>query len=301
MVLPLKRDIGGATVGKDRTMRMAVDTGGTFTDLVLEENSGNLRMFKSPTTPHDPVEGILKAVGLAADSLNMGINELLRRTDMFIHGTTHAINAVITGNTAKTALLTTRGHPDILVLREGGRIEPFNYKVPFPKPYIPRSLTFEVDERVVSDGRILEPLDESVVIDIINRLRDLKVESVAVCLLWSTVNGTHENRIGQLLDENLPGVPYTLSHVLNPILREYRRASSTAIDASLKPLMSRYLGGLKNRLADSGFQGRLLMLTSKGGVMDFEELANAPIHAIGFRPFDGPSGREALRTARRRF
>jgi N-methylhydantoinase A len=114
------------------------------------------------------------------------------------------------------------------------------------------------------------------------------VESVAVCLLWSTVNPVHEDRIGQLLAKHLPKVSYTLSHVLNPILREYRRASSACMDASLKPLMSRYLNGLSKRLDKSGFKGRLLMLTSKGGIMDASEMAAAPIHAIGSGPSMAP-------------
>ena len=269
-------------------MRFAVDTGGTFTDLVFEDDSGSLHMFKAPTTPHDPVEGILDAVRIAAESMSMTTEELLGRGDLFIHGTTHATNAIVTGNTAKTAFLTTKGHPDILVIREGGRLEPFNFSVPFPEPYIPRALTFEVPERISCDGKVIEPLDEGAVVNIIHRLRELKIEAVAVCLLWSTVNPAHENRIGQLLEKHLPGVPFTVSNVLNPILREYRRASSACFDASLKPLMSRYLGGLSDRLKQEGFRGRLMMLTAKGGVMDFEDLAAAPIHAIGSGPSMAP-------------
>ncbi|HWT82376.1 MAG TPA: hydantoinase/oxoprolinase family protein, partial [Candidatus Methylomirabilis sp.] len=122
-------------------------------------------------------------------------------------------------------------------------------------------------------------------------------ESIGVCLLWSTVNPVHENSVGMLLKKHLPGIPYTLSHVLNPILREYRRASSACIDASLKPLMSRYLGGLANRLREEGFRGRLLMLTSRGGVMDFQDLAEAPIHAIGSGPSMAPiAGRHYAKT-----
>jgi N-methylhydantoinase A len=269
-------------------MHFAVDTGGTFTDLVFEDDSGQLHMFKAPTTPHDPVEGILEAVGTAAQSLSTTTEELLSRGELFIHGTTHAINAIITGNTAKTAFLTTKGHPDILVFREGGRLEPFNFAVPFPEPYIPRSLTFEVPERISAEGDILEALDEGEVIRIIGRLRELGVEAVAVCLLWSTVNPVHENRVGELLQEHLPQVPHTLSHVLNPVLREYRRASSACIDASLKPIMSRYITGLSNRLKQAGFRGRLLMLTAKGGILDFDDLAAAPIHAIGSGPSMAP-------------
>ncbi len=277
-------------------MRFAVDTGGTFTDLVIEDDRGALHMFKAPTTPHDPVEGILDAVRAAAESMSTTPEDLLAGGDLFIHGTTHAINAVITGAAARTAFLTTRGHPDVLVLREGGRIEPFNFSVPFPKPYVPRALTFEVPGRIASDGRVVEPFEEEAVIDLVGRLRALEVEAVAVSLLWSTVNPDHEERVGRLLEAHLPGVPVTLSHVLNPILREYRRASSACMDASLKPLMSRYLIGLSTRLRVAGFEGRLLILTSRGGVMDADEMAKAPIHAIGSGPSMAPiAGRHYAR------
>ena len=277
-------------------MRLAVDTGGTFTDLVLEDDRERVRMFKAPTTPGDPVTGIMDAVGIAAESMATTVEDLLAAGDMFIHGTTHAINAVITGSTARTALLTTAGHPDVLVFREGGRIEPFNFAVPFPEPYIPRALTFEVPERITADGQVLEPLDEPATVQLIGELSERDVESVAVCLLWSTVNPTHELRVAELLEERLPRIPFTLSHVLNPILREYRRASSTAIDASLKRLMSAYLDGLSRRLHEAGFGGRLLMLTSAGGVMDAEDMARAPIHAIGSGPSMAPiAGRHYAR------
>lgn len=277
-------------------MRFAVDTGGTFTDLVMEDDRGVLHMFKAATTPEDPVRGILDVVAIAAEGFSFTVEELLSHGELFIHGTTHAINAIITGNTARTAFLTTKGHPDVLVLREGGRIEPFNFLAPFPKPYIPRALTFEVHERITSGGDVISPLDEKTTIDTIANLRALQVESVGVCLLWSTVNPAHEDRLGELLEEHLPGVPYTLSHILNPILREYRRASSVCIDASLKPLMNRYLGGLSGRLAGAGFRGRLLMLTSRGGVLDVDDLLAAPIHAIGSGPSMAPiAGRHFAR------
>ncbi|MEE2761622.1 MAG: hydantoinase/oxoprolinase N-terminal domain-containing protein, partial [Pseudomonadota bacterium] len=111
-------------------MRFACDTGGTFTDLIVENDDGGVALYKAPTTPENPVLGVLSALDLAARDQGVELAEFLGRGDMLIHGTTHAINAIITGNTAKTAFLTTQGHPDILVLREGGRIEPFNFRVP---------------------------------------------------------------------------------------------------------------------------------------------------------------------------
>ena len=207
---------------------------------------------------------------------------------MFIHGTTHATNAIVTQSTAKTALLTTAGHPDILVLREGGRIEPFNFLVPYPAPYVPRALTYEIPERIDSLGNIVTPLEDRAVLAAIEELKRQDIEAVAVCFLWSITNSVHEQRVGQLLSENLPDVPYSLSHVLNPTLREYRRASATAIDASLKPLMTKYMGSLTQRLAEAGFNGRTLVLTSQGGMIDAEELATQPIHAINSGPSMAP-------------
>ncbi|NKB48650.1 MAG: hydantoinase/oxoprolinase family protein [Alphaproteobacteria bacterium] len=277
-------------------MRFACDTGGTFTDLIVEDDAGGLHMYKAATTPADPVKGVLDALALAAADMEMSLADLLAKGDMLIHGTTHAINAIITGNTAKTAFLTTAGHPDILVLREGGRIEPFNFVAPYPEPYLPRALTFEVPERIDSAGGVHTALDEAAVIAIAEELKAQDVEAVAVCLLWSIYNSTHELRVGELLEAHLPGVPYSLSHQLNPALREYRRASSTAIDASLKPLMGRYLGGLTERLTEAGFMGRTLVLTSQGGMLDASDLAQKPIHAINSGPSMAPiAGRHYAR------
>ena len=269
-------------------MRFACDTGGTFTDLIVEDDDGALTMYKASTTPSDPVKGVLDALTLAAEAREIALSDLLARGDMLIHGTTHAINAIITGNTARTAFLTTAGHPDILVLREGGRIEPFNFVAPYPDPYVPRSLTFEVPERINSAGAAHTALDEVATIEIIAKLKDAEVEAVAVCFLWSISNPMHELRVGELLEEHLPGVPYALSHQINPALREYRRASATAIDASLKPLMGKYLGGLTERLTASGFEGRTLVLTSQGGMLDASDLAQKPIHAINSGPSMAP-------------
>ena len=269
-------------------MRFAVDTGGTFTDLVVESDDGGLRMYKAPTTPSDPVAGVLETLARAADDLGESREALLGRGEMLIHGTTHAINAIVTGNTARTAFLTTEGHPDVLVFREGGRTEPFNFTVPYPEPYVPRSVTYEVSERVAYDGTVTEPLDENGVIEIVEELKGQDIEAVGVCLLWSIVNPAHELRVGELLERHLPGVPYTLSHVLNPSLREYRRASSTCIDASLKPLMGDYLGSLEARLRDAGFGGRVLVVTTQGGAMDAADMAHAPIHSINSGPAMAP-------------
>lgn len=269
-------------------MRIACDTGGTFTDLLIEDNEGVVRMYKASTTPQDPISGVLEAVRLAAEDRNVTVKGLLVDVDDFIHGTTHAINAIITGNTAKTAFLTTYGHPDILVLREGGRKDPFDHELNYLDPFIPRSLTYEIKGRMNYSGEMADDLNEDQILETIKKLKFEKIEAVAVCLLWSISNSDHELRIGSLLEDHLPGVPYTLSHQLNPCLREFRRAISTAIDASLKPMMSRYLGSLKERLAEVGFSGRLMIQTSQGGMVDGDVLALTPIHSLNSGPALAP-------------
>jgi N-methylhydantoinase A len=268
-------------------VRCAIDTGGTFTDLALEHEN-EVRIFKCSTTPENPIRGILEVLELAARGLGIEPAELLGRITMLIHGTTRATNAVLTGNTARTALLATLGHRDMLLLREGGRSRAFDWSVEYSDAYIPRSLTFEICERVDAQGRVLRELDEQAAVETIARLRELEVEAVAVCLLWSIVNPAHELRLGELLAQHLPGVPYTLSHALNPTLREYRRGSSTAIDASLKPLMSAYLENLELQLRDAGFAGELLVISTSGGLMHAREAAKVPITSINSGPAMAP-------------
>ncbi|RBP13990.1 N-methylhydantoinase A [Roseiarcus fermentans] len=273
-------------------MRFGVDTGGTFTDLIVEDDGGELHMFKAATTPADPIRGVLDALKVAADGFGVTVKDLLGRSESFIYGTTHAINAIITGNVAKTAFVTTVGHPDVLTLREGGRTDPFDFTVPYPEPYVPRSLTFEAPGRIRADGSVQTPFDDAAMVAAIEAMKHKKVEAVAVCLLWSIVNPEHELRVGELLDRRLPNVPYTLSHRLNPTLREYRRASSSCIDASLKPMMAAYMERLTRDLRDNGLTGRALVVTSQGGVMDAAEVALKPIHLLNSGPSMAPiSGR----------
>jgi N-methylhydantoinase A len=269
-------------------MRFATDTGGTFTDLVVEDDHGTLHMFKASTTPKNPVEGVLNALQVAADEMGLSLQNLLSQGEMFIHGTTHAINAVITGNTAKTAFITTQGHRDILLMREGGRSEPFNHTQAYPKPYIPRSQTYTVSERIDAKGQVITALDVNSILSVIETLKSSEIEAVSICLLWSIANPIHELMIANMLEKHLPGVPYSLSHALNPVMREYRRASATSIDASLKPLMSSYLGGLTQRLSNAGFEGRVLVLTSQGGMVDAQQLAKTPIQVLNSGPSMAP-------------
>jgi len=276
-------------------LRFSCDTGGTFTDLIVEDDDGTLSMYKASTTPEDPVLGVLDALTVAAIDRGLPLAGLLSQADMFIHGTTYALNAIIEGKAAKTAFLTTKGHPDILVLREGGRAQPFNHTVAYPDPYVPRALTYEIPGRINAIGEVIVSLDEDAVVDVLQELKKQNVEAIAVCLLWSVSNPEHELRLGALIAEHMPDTPLSLSHILNPTIREYRRASATCIDASLKPLMGRYLSSLSDRLKEAGFEGRILVMTSQGGMMDGGDLANAPIHSINSGPSLAPiAGREFI-------
>lgn len=277
-------------------LRFAVDTGGTFTDLVVEDPGSGLSVHKAPTTPDDPGDAMLDVLGIASTAREEERAAMLARGETLIYATTRAINAIVTGTAARTALLTTAGHEDMLVLREGGREGAFDFSVPYPEPYVPRELTFGIGERIGAAGEVVVPLDEEELKRVIVRLSEAEVEAVGVCLLWSIANEEHERRVGEMLAEQLPDVPVTLSSELNPSLREYRRASSAVIDASLKPVMSGYLRDLDARLRSAGFQGETLVVSSSGGLLAAEEMARAPIHLVNSGPAMAPvAGRHYAR------
>jgi len=256
--------------------------------VVADDAGGELWVGKAPTTRGRVFGGIAEALELGARSRELTLESLLADTSVFIYGTTHATNAIITGATARTAFLTTEGHPDTLVLREGGKLNPFDFRHPYPAPYIPKRLTFEVRERIDSEGEVVTPLDEDHLLELLARVGEHEVEAVAVCLLWSIVNPAHEERVGELVAQELPGIPCTLSHRLNPIIREYRRASSAAIDASLKPLMQGHLDEMALDLRRAGFTGELLVGTSFGGSLGIEDVASRPIYSVNSAPAMAP-------------
>jgi N-methylhydantoinase A len=271
------------------SFRIAVDTGGTFSDVVVaDDGGGELWVGKAPTTRERVFDGIAEALAYGAQSHSLTLESLLADTSVFIYGTTRATNAIITGTTARTAFLTTEGHPDTLVLREGGKLNPFDFRHAYPAPYVPRRLTFEVRERIDSEGEVAIALDAEHLVALLARVREQQVEAVAVCLLWSIVNPVHEERVGELIAQELPGVPFTLSHRLNPIIREYRRASSAAIDASLKPLMQGHLDEMALDLRRAGFAGQLLLGTSFGGCLGVEDVASRPIYSVNSAPAMAP-------------
>lgn len=268
--------------------RITVDVGGTFTDVVLADAQGSMAVGKAPTTPDRAFDGVREALEVIAGERATDVGALLADTSVFVYSTTRATNAILERKTARTALVTTEGFPDVLLLREGGKTGPFDLQVPFPEPYVPRRLTYEVAERIGADGEVVVPLDEDAVRAVADRARRAGVEAVAVCLLWSIVNPVHERRVGELLADALPGVPVTLSHELSSVMREYRRASTTAIDASLKPLMTGHLHQFGEDLAAAGFAGELLGATSFGGVMHLDDLAARPVYSAKSGPSLAP-------------
>jgi N-methylhydantoinase A len=283
--------------GKSAAARITCDVGGTFTDVVVTDASGSLTVAKALTQPQHLFGGLREALERAAREGDESLPSLLGRASLFIFSTTQATNAILEGTTARTALLCTEGFPDILVRREGGSLRPYDYTRPFPEPYIPRRLTFEIAERIAADGTVVRALDSRQARAQLALAREMEVQALAVCLLWCTANPAHELALGELIEQELPGVPYSLSHRTNPIVREYRRASGTSIDASLKPLMQRHLPEIAAGLGAEGFAGELLAASSAGGVVPMSELIDSPLWSVRSGPSLAPVAARTLASA----
>jgi len=276
------------------SIRISIDVGGTFTDLVVCDEQGRLKVYKSPTTPGKFHEGVMNAIDVAAEARGETVSNLLEKCSTFVggslvHGSTISTNAVLTGKVAKTGFITTRGFKDILTLRSGfEKHNPYNWREEFQPPYIPRYLTMEVTERVSAEGEIVVPLNEDDVRKAVEQLKEYNVEAIAVCLLWDIMNSTHANRIGEIIEEEWPEVSYVLAVDLNPCLREVWRASSACIDASLTPVMHTYFTELVKGLEERGYRGNLSMLTSTGGIITVDEALAKPIYSIDCGPAMAP-------------
>ena len=185
-------------------LTISIDTGGTFTDVVVADTQQNFTLGKALTTHERVFLGVGKALESAAEKLGYTIEALLKSSQLVIYGTTHATNAIVTGSTAKTAFLTTAGFPDILVMREGGKFDPHDFSKDYPKPYIPRRYTYEIEERITATGSVYQAIERAQVNQVIDKLRSNQFDACAVCLLWSTVNSSHERQLGAWLQEALP-------------------------------------------------------------------------------------------------
>jgi len=270
--------------------RIGIDTGGTFTDLACFDDKGEFRMYKSPTTPNDYSQGILKVLKTCAGEYGLALEDFFRQVQILIvHGSTIATNTVIEGKGAKVGLLCTAGHNAILWRRGGNKQDVFNYYMPYPEPLVPPHLCLEVVERINAEGGVEIALEEESVRTAIRKLRDWKVEAIGVCLLWSIVNPSHEKRIGEIIREEWPEIPYSLSFELQPIIREYHRTSCVAFDAMLKPIMTRYAKNFRNTLAQCGFHKEFLMVVSSGGIMTASEATAKPVYTLFSGPSMGPS------------
>jgi len=266
-------------------MQIAVDVGGTFTDLVVYDDQRRLKGYKSPTTPDDISDGVFNGLELIAQDRGISLRSLLAQTRRFGFGTTTATNAILVGRTSRTALIATKGFRDTLLIREGGKADSYDIHARYPEPFIPRELTFEVDERIGSEGEVIAPLDLDAARKVVEAIRGAKVEAVAVSLIWSIANGSHELAVGKLVEKLIPGVPVSLSHRVNPCIREYRRTSATAIDAALKPIVNLSVSRLEERLAALSFGGTLAYVTSNGGQTSAREIIEKPVYLC----FSGPS------------
>ena len=274
-----------------------IDIGGTFTDLVLYSRESDLEIFKSPTTPGEFENGFINVLGIAAEAHQLSLGAFLAKTDLIVHGTTVSTNALVEGKVASVGLICNAGHPDVLTLRESPRKRAFETKIDFPPPYVPRNRTCEVRGRIDAMGNELEKLNEKDVVAAARYLKKCAVKAIAVALLWSIVNPKHELRIRQILKKELPGVPVTLSHELNPIPREYRRTISTAINASLFPIVSAYTEKLQNVLKRAGYKNELLIANCVGGMMPPEEIIKRPIYSVMSGPTLAPIAGMHLTTA----
>jgi N-methylhydantoinase A len=241
-------------------MRVAVDVGGTFTDIcVFDEDTAAVRVAKVPSTPFDPMEGVIDGVRAA------GID--LSRVALFSHGTTVATNALLTRRFPSVAMVTTAGFRDVLEIRRGTKDDLWDAYKDVSPPYIRRRDRFEVKERIDHVGRVVEPLDEDDARRVARQLRDRGVEAVAVCFVNSYANPENERRMQAILAEELPDATVTASSEVLPEIFEYERFSTTVANAVLSPLVGGYVQRLGDRLQGDGYQGDLLLLHSGGGVM----------------------------------
>jgi N-methylhydantoinase A len=264
-----------------RPVRIAVDIGGTFTDLqILDARQGRVVAWKTPTTPADPSDGLLTGVREAASRFGFALSDV----GLLLHGTTIATNAVLERKLARGALLTTAGFEDVLEITRHFRRDIYGL-APDPFPcLIPRDLRFGVPERMRADGSVetlladLEP--------VLGRLRDAQPEAIAIGLLHAYANPTHEQALRDAVHRALPGVPVSLSSDVSPEIREYERLSTTVLNALLVPVVRRYLDRLEARLGEGGFAPRVFLVQSNGGMCSLRRAAEQPARLL----LSGPSG-----------
>ena len=280
---------------------IGTDVGGTFTDLWVADSAGGVRVFKTPTTK-DVLGGVIDGMKLAADAFGQSFEQFCTGVDRFGHGTTVGLNALLTGNAAKTAILTTSGFGDTLEIgrmrRHTSGLNEIEATDSFlrgrHKPLVPRNLVVEIDERIDANGNVITPLDEIQARAAIATLNQRSIEAIAICTLFATVNPVHEKRLREIAAAELPGVFISLSHEISPNVGEYARMSTTAANAALGPLAGRYLAKLETTLRDAGMQCPVMMMTCAGGVLPTSVLSDRPAYALFSGPAAGVMGSLAM-------
>jgi N-methylhydantoinase A len=262
--------------------RLAVDIGGTFTDLALEQ-AGGLTTAKVLTTPEAPERGVMAGMRLIQSRTGLTPADIA----IVIHGTTLATNAVIERKGARTALITTEGFRDVLAMGNESRYDQYDLGIVLPEPLVPRHLRFTVAERLDNQGRMLLPLDECGVRDLAPVLRREQVESIAVGFIHGFVNPAHERRTAEILADLLPDLPVSLASDISPEMREFERFSTTVANAYVQPLMARYLRRLEQDLRSIGVTAPLFMMLSGGGLTTIDTACRFPIRLVESGPAGG--------------
>jgi len=278
--------------------RACVDTGGTFTDCVVREPSGRLREFKSPSTPADFSIGVLNSLREAAKGLSLSFDEFIRSTELIVHGTTVATNALLTRNVAKAALVTTEGFRDVVEIRRSLKIETrsmYDAYIPPYEPLIPRRLRFGISERTRPSGEIVIPVDEEEVRALARRLRAEAVQAVSVCLINAYANVENERHTAELLQRLLGSEVFvTYSCELLAKLGEYERESTSIISACLGPIIRNYLENLEASLVSAGFGGQLLIMQANQFAQSVRAVTRKPAYVMGSGPAAAPAGAALL-------
>jgi N-methylhydantoinase A len=263
-------------------VRVGIDIGGTFTDLVATDEKRRVWRIKVLTTPTDPSVGALETVQRL---LKADVDPSFVR--VVIHATTLASNALLTGKIPKTALVTTTGFRDVLEIGRQNRPELYNLQVERLPPLVPRRCRFEVGERITYDGGVLEPLDTIQAVQVARRIRGLGIGTIAICLLHSYANPKHERKLGEIFKREHSGAELTLSSDLLPEFREYERTSTTVVNACLQPLFSEYLAKLDRGLRDFGVQSPLFVMQSNSGIVLSDQASLEPARLIESGPVAG--------------
>lgn len=274
---------------------VGIDIGGTFTDAVLLDDSGTARLLKTPTTLHDPSDGVNNALALAEKELDLPAGSILRQVDYFGLGTTVATNALIERKGVKTGIITTRGFRDAILMqratghwagRELHEIRHDSQRTQV-EPVVPRPLIREVTERIDYKGAVIVALDEDEVRTEVQALIDAGVQAIAVCLLWSFREPSHEQRVAAIIREMAPQIYLTISSELAPVLGEYERTATTALNAYLGPAVQGYMTKLNGSLRDRGLKGSLRILDSGGGVITPERAGDTAVSILTSGPAGG--------------